>query len=139
MMRRMKHTRPVEAPTVWMTIGSAARIWVIAGLKEPRPTLQLSPALWVSLACFVRINYGFAQIAWFGLVRNLSAATSAMRVMAIPMTGTLSAPLVTGEWPRWHDFVAMAFVRMAIAAALLPPHGRPAIPTSPTPTPCTCI
>jgi drug/metabolite transporter (DMT)-like permease len=128
MMRRMKHTLPVEALTVWMMILAAACIWVVAWVLEPPPSFRFTPAMWASLAYGVIINYGFAQIIWFGLARNLPASTSAMSVMAVPMIGTLSAPLVTGEWPRWHDFIAMAFVMAAIAAVLLPPRGRPAIP-----------
>ncbi len=126
MMRRMKHTLPMEALTVWMMIGAAACLWVVAGLSEPWPTWHFSPAMWASLAYGVLINYGFAQIIWFGLARNLPPSTSAMSVMAVPMIGILSAPLVVGEWPRWHDFVAMACVTLAIAAVLLPPRSRPA-------------
>jgi drug/metabolite transporter (DMT)-like permease len=124
MMRRTRHTLPVEALTVWMMIGSAACIWVIAALTEPLPTLRFTPAMWASLAYGVLINYGFAQIIWFGLARNLPPATSAMSIMAVPMIGTLSAPLIVGEWPRWQDGVAMVCVMAAIAAVLLPPRGR---------------
>ncbi len=123
MMRRMKHTLPVEALTVWMMIGSAACIWVIAALTEPLPTMRFTPLMWASLAYGVLINYGFAQIIWFGLARNLPPATSAMSVMAVPMIGTLSAPLIVGEWPRWQDGVAMVCVMADIAAVLLPPRG----------------
>ena len=128
MMRRMRHTLPVEALTVWMMILSSAGLWVIASITEPVPAFHFTPAMWATLAYAVVINYGFAQIIWFGLARHLPASTSAMSVLAVPMIGTLSAPLVTGEWPRWPDFVAMIFVMAAIAAVLLPPRGRPAIP-----------
>ena len=124
MMRRTRHTLPVEALTVWMMIGSAACIWIIAAATEPLPTLRFTPAMWASLAYGVLINYGFAQIIWFGLARNLPPATSAMSIMAVPMIGTLSAPLIVGEWPRWQDGVAMVCVMAAIAAVLLPPRGR---------------
>ena len=116
MMRRTRHTLPVEALTVWMMIGSAACIWIIAAATEPLPTLRFTPAMWASLAYGVLINYGFAQIIWFGLARNLPPATSAMSIMAVPMIGTLSAPLIVGEWPRWQDGVAMVCVMAAIAA-----------------------
>jgi hypothetical protein len=109
---------------MWMMIGSAACIWIIAAATEPLPTLRFTPAMWASLAYGVLINYGFAQIIWFGLARNLPPATSAMSIMAVPMIGTLSAPLIVGEWPRWQDGVAMVCVMAAIAAVLLPPRGR---------------
>jgi drug/metabolite transporter (DMT)-like permease len=123
MMRRMKHTLPVEALTVWMMFCAAACIWVIAAVTEPLPAMRFTPVMWASLAYGVLINYGFAQIIWFGLARNLPPATSAMSVMAVPMIGTLSAPLIVGEWPRWQDGVAMVCVMAAIAAVLLPPRG----------------
>ena len=67
----------------------------------------------------VAINYGVAQVIWFGLARALPASTSAMSVMAVPLIGTLSAPLIVGEWPQWHDLAAMVCVLVAIAAVLL--------------------
>lgn len=66
------------------------------------------------------INYGFAQIIWFSLARNLPPATSAMSVMAIPLIGTLSATFIVGEVPHWQDYAAVALVMSAIAAVLLP-------------------
>ena len=66
------------------------------------------------------INYGVAQLVWFGLARDLPPATSAMSVMAIPLVGTLSATLIVGEMPHWQDWLAMVFVMVAIASVLLP-------------------
>jgi len=68
------------------------------------------------------INYGFAQIIWFGLARHLPPATSAMSIMAVPLIGTLSATLIVGEWPTWQDGVAMLAVMGAMAAVLLSPR-----------------
>ena len=87
------------------------------------------PLMWASLAYGVLINYGFAQIIWSGLARNLPPATSAMSVMAVPLVGTLSATVIVGEWPHWQDCVAMVFVMAAIAAVLLPPAGGHATAT----------
>jgi drug/metabolite transporter (DMT)-like permease len=78
--------------------------------------------MWGSLAYGVFINYGFAQIIWSDLARNLPPATSAMSLMAVPMVGTLSATVIVGEWPHWQDFVAIIFVMAAMAAVLLPPR-----------------
>ncbi len=127
LMRRTRFTLPVEALTVWMMIVSAACLWVIAGVSEPPPRLQVSGWMWLSLAYGVLINYGFAQIIWFGLARDLPPATSAMSIMAVPLIGTLSATFIVGEWPYWQDFAAIGFVSAAIAAVLLPPR-RSAVP-----------
>jgi drug/metabolite transporter (DMT)-like permease len=128
MMRRAKLTLPVETLIVWMMILTSALLWVIAVLSEPFPQWQFSLPMWLSLAYGVIFNYGFAQIIWAGLARNLPPATSAMSIMAVPMVGTLSATLIVGEWPLWQDYVAMVFVMSAIAAVLLPSRTRAQTP-----------
>ena len=119
-MRRISFTLPVQSLTVWMMlISSPLILWVAAG-TEPWPTWELSPLAWGSLAYAVLINYGFAQIIWFGMARDLPPATSAMSIMAVPLVGTLSASLLIGELPHWQDYAAMVCVVLAIAAVLLP-------------------
>ena len=118
-MRRARLTLPPEALVVWMMAWSAAVIAVLAALLEPPQAWHFSPGVWVSLVWAVLINYGAAQVIWFGLARALPPATSAMSVMAVPLIGTLSAPLIVGEWPRWQDLAAMVCVVVAIGAVLL--------------------
>ena len=119
-MRRISFTMPVQSLTVWMMlISSPLILWVAAG-TETWPIWELSPLAWGSLAYAVLINYGFAQIIWFGMARDLPPATSAMSIMAVPVVGTLSASLLIGELPHWQDYAAMVCVVLAIAAVLLP-------------------
>ena len=120
MMRRADLTLPLEALTVWMMLLSSVCLWIFAWSSESAPDWQFSGTMWVSLAYGVFINYGFAQIIWTILARQLPPATSAMSLMAVPVVGTLSATLVVGEWPHWQDIAAMVFVASAIAAVLLP-------------------
>ncbi|MDP3133358.1 MAG: DMT family transporter [Burkholderiaceae bacterium] len=122
MMRRLSITLPTEALAVWMMLMASACLWVLAVVVEPVPSFQFSGPMWASLAYGVLINYGFAQIIWFGLARNLPPATSAMSVMAIPLIGAFSATFIVGEWPHWQDYVAVVLVMSAIAAVLLPPR-----------------
>ena len=128
MMRRAHLTLPVEALTVWMMILSSASLWLIAWSSEPWPAWQFSSLMWGSLAYGSLLNYGFAQIIWFGLARHLPPATSAMSIMAVPLVGTLAATLIVGEWPRWQDYAAVLFVMAAIAAVLIPPRQPRSIP-----------
>jgi drug/metabolite transporter (DMT)-like permease len=130
MMRRAQLTLPVETLTVWMMILASACLWVIALTLEPWPSWQFSGAFWGSVAYGVLINYGFAQIIWAGLARNLPPSTSAMSIMAIPLVGILTATFIVGEWPHWQDFLAIVFVMAAIAAVLLPPRNRPGLNTT---------
>lgn len=129
MMRRARITLPVETLTVWMLILTSLCLWVLAFVMEPWPSWQFSAPMWGSLLYGAFINYGFAQIIWFGMARNLPPATSAMSIMAVPLIGTLAATLILGEWPHWEDYVAMVCVMAAIAAVLLP--GRQARATAP--------
>lgn len=120
-MRRARLTLPAETLVVWMMLWSALAIALLAVWIEPPQRWQFSAAVWASLVWSVLINYGAAQAIWFALARALPASTSAMSVMAVPLIGVLSAPLIVGEWPSWHDLAAMASVVVAIGAVLLRP------------------
>ena len=120
LIRRTRITLPAEALTVWMMVLTCLCLWAFAFVAEPWPSWQFSAPMWGSLAYGAFINYGFAQIIWFGMARNLPPATSAMSIMAVPLVGTLGATFIVGEWPLWEDYVAMVCVMTAIAAVLLP-------------------
>ena len=107
--------------TVWMLLLGSVAVWALALGLEPLPDItRFSLPMWISLLYGVVINYGFAQLIWFGMARTLPPATSAMSIMAIPLVGTLSATLIVGEVPHWRDWMAMGFVMMAIASVLWP-------------------
>lgn len=121
MFRRAQLTLSLLVITVWMLLLGSGVLWGLALSLEPLPQpASFTPLMWVSLAYGVLINYGFAQLIWFGMARDLPPATSAMSVMAIPLVGTLSATFITGERPHWQDWLAMVFVMVAIASVLLP-------------------
>jgi drug/metabolite transporter (DMT)-like permease len=124
-MRRISFTLPVQSLTVWMMLLSSPVILLLASATETWPTWNISPMAWGSLVYAVFVNYGFAQIIWFGMARDLPPATSAMSIMAVPVTGTLFATFMVGEWPHWQDYVAMVCVVTAIAAVLLPSRTKP--------------
>lgn len=124
MFRRAQLTLSPLAVTVWMLLLGSLVLWVLAFATEPLPQIgNFSLPMWLSLAYGVLINYGFAQLIWFGMARDLPPATSAMSIMAIPLVGTLSATLIVGEIPHWQDWLAMGFVMMAIASVLWPTRG----------------
>ena len=94
---------------------------MLAIALEPVPRISTFTGLtWLSLAYGVFVNYGVAQLIWFGMARDLPPATSAMSITAIPLVGTLSATFITGEIPLWQDWLAMGCVMVAIASVLLP-------------------
>jgi drug/metabolite transporter (DMT)-like permease len=133
MMRRTRLPMSTEAVTVWMMLMASAVFWLLAVSLEAVPdAAPWSPGLWAALAWGVVMNYGVAQIIWFGMAREMPPTASAFSIMAVPLLGTLGAPLIVGETPVWQDGVAAACVMLAIASVLLP--GRRA-PTSQHRTP----
>lgn len=120
LMRRTTLSIPIEAVAVWMLLLSCGVLWLLAVGLEPVPRFQFTALTWWSLVYGVLINYGFAQIIWFGLARRLPPASSAMSVMAVPLVGIGSAIPILGETPYWQDGVAVLLVIVAIAAVLLP-------------------
>jgi drug/metabolite transporter (DMT)-like permease len=73
LMRRVQSTLPVQALTVWMMLLSSPFIFLAALGTEVWQPWALSTWGWVSVAYAVLINYGFAQIIWFGMARELPA------------------------------------------------------------------
>lgn len=131
MFKRAHFQLSAMAVTVWMLLLGSAVLWVLAIAIEPVPAPQrFSLPMWLALAYGVIINYGVAQLIWFGLARHLPPATSAMSVMAIPLVGTLSATFIVGEIPHWQDWLAIVFVMIAIASVLWPSRARPAVPAA---------
>lgn len=125
MVRRAHLTLSPMVVTVWMLALGSAVLWVLAlALETPVPVASFSLPMWMSLAYGVLINYGVAQLIWFGMARDLPPATSAMSIMAIPLVGTLSATFIIGEVPHWQDWLAMVFVMAAIASVLWPRNPR---------------
>jgi len=134
LMKRRKLAMDARVLTVWMLLLGSAVLWLAAfRFEQPIPWSTFSGTMWASLVYGAFINYGLAQLIWFGMASSLPSSTSAMSIMAIPMVGILSAPFIVGEWPHWQDWAAMLFIVIAIAAVLLPPRSRPA-PTQPQPT-----
>jgi drug/metabolite transporter (DMT)-like permease len=120
LMRRTTLKLPTETITVWMMLVSALGFWAIAMWLEPTPSWQFSQPMWGALAWGAVINYGVAQVIWFGLARSLPPQASTFALMAVPLVGTLSAALLVREMPGWTDWLAAGFIMAAIASALLP-------------------
>ena len=118
LMRRSTLTLPVQTVTVWMMLFGSVFFWLVAPLAEPWPAWrQWQAATWWSLGYGVFLNFGFAQIIWFGLARNLPPQASTFSVMAVPLVGTASATAIVGEVPRATDWLAALCIVVAIASA----------------------
>jgi drug/metabolite transporter (DMT)-like permease len=118
-MRRTRLTLSTSAITVWMMGLSAVGFWLVAPFFEAWPSWHFSALMWTALAWGAVINYGVAQIFWFGLARDLPPTASAFSIMAVPIVGIVTAIPLVGEVPHWQDYMATVFVIAAIASALL--------------------
>jgi drug/metabolite transporter (DMT)-like permease len=137
LMRRTALKLPTETITVWMMALSSVGFWAVAAALEPGPSWRFSPGMWASLAWGAAVNYGVAQVIWFGMARNLPPQASTFAIMAVPLVGVASAGFIVGEIPRAADWLAAAFIMAAIASALLPArqNDKPCQGRSPTPPP----
>jgi drug/metabolite transporter (DMT)-like permease len=118
LMRRSALPLPTETVTIWMMSFGSAFFWAVAPLAEPWPAWGQWPAsTWWSLGYGVFLNFGFAQVIWFGLARALPARASAFAVMAVPLVGIGSATVIVGEVPRATDWVAALCIAVAILSA----------------------
>ncbi len=130
LMRRSRTALATETVTVWMLLMGAAAFWCLAVCFEPWPAPQrFSTGMWWAMLYGVLMNYGYAQVIWFGLARELPPAASAFSVMAVPVVGISSAAAIVGEIPGPLDWLAAACIMAAIASALIP--RRPAPPSGP--------
>ena len=122
LMRRVPFELRPEVLTVWMMLLSSLVIRALAIQLEPVTSIAtFSGQMWLTLVYAVVFNYGYAQVIWFGMARDLPPATSAMSIMAVPVIGTITATFIVGEVPHWQDLLAMVFGVTAIAAVLMPP------------------
>lgn len=118
LMRRSALPLPTETVTVWMMFYGSLVFWALAPLIEPWPQWQQwQTATWWSLGYGVVLNFGYAQVIWFGLARTLPAQASAFSVMAVPLVGIATATLVVGEVARGTDWLAALLIALAIASA----------------------
>lgn len=118
LMRRIQVEATTEVLTLWM-MGLGALVFSAAALAfEPLPAAShWSAATWASLAWGALVNFGFSQLLWFGLARELPAQASSFSLMAVPLVGVVSSALALGERPRLTDWIAAAFIALAIASA----------------------
>lgn len=130
-MRRTRTTLSNEAVTVWMMVIGSVAFLLVAPAAEPLPDpARFGIGTWLALAYGVVLNFGAAQVIWFGMARTLPPAASAFSIMAVPLIGTLSATWIVGETPRVTDWIAAACIVVAVASALLPPRRRENVPST---------
>lgn len=122
LLRRLHISIGTEALTVWMMVVGAVTFLVMAPLLEPpvQPS-EWRAATWWAVAFGIVINFGVAQAAWFAIARELPTQISSFSIMTVPVVGIVASFFLIGEVPRLTDWVALAFIVMAIALVNLAP------------------
>jgi drug/metabolite transporter (DMT)-like permease len=118
MMRRLPVALGSEALTMWMMALGTVVFATLALAFEPAPQpAAWNAGTWIALAWGIVVNFGIAQMLWFGLARELPPQASTFSLMAVPLVGVVSSALALGDTPRWTDWVAALCIAAAIASA----------------------
>lgn len=120
LMRRLHVPVPLLTLSFWMVALTCAVLTVLAITFE-RPQWRAPDAqAWTAILYNGLLVLGFAQTAWFFLVRTLPPVASTLSVMMIPVIGVFSGALWLGEILHWQDWTAVGLMVVAIASVLWP-------------------
>lgn len=129
-LRRTKLPYPTLTLSFWMTVMTIVVMTFLALWREHPNGLNIPPmqpaTLWAVVYNGVLV-FGFAQVVWLTLARDLPPIASTLSVMLIPVLGVFTGALWLGERLFWQDWVAMCLMLVSIASVLWPaqPAHRP--------------
>jgi drug/metabolite transporter (DMT)-like permease len=133
-MKRWPVDLPASSLSAWQMLLGGLPILAGALLFEDStffPWELSTQAAWSATYTIV-VAFVFCQWAWIKIAMAAPVAVSALSALIIPVVGVFTGALVLGETPRWLDYVALAFVLVALASVTLV-RDRPA-PAPPAPT-----
>lgn len=120
LLRRSAIPVPTLTLAFWMTVQTTVVMSLLSLLLERRDWHAPGPVTWGAIWFNALLVFGFAQSAWFVLVRGLPPVASTLSVMMIPVLGVFSGALWLGERLHWQDWAAVALMVLAIASVLWP-------------------
>ncbi len=124
LLRRLPVPVPLLTLSFWMVAITCAALTVLAALFEHERWQMPDRQAWAAILYNALLALGFAQTAWFFLVRTLPPVASTLSVMMIPVLGVFSGSLWLGEVLRWQDWTAVALMAVAIASVLWPANKK---------------
>jgi drug/metabolite transporter (DMT)-like permease len=124
LLRRLPVPVPLITLSFWMVAITCACLTVLAALFEHERWQMPDRQAWAAILYNGLLVLGFAQTAWFFLVRTLPPVASTLSVMMIPVLGVFSGALWLGEVLRWQDWTAVALMAVAIASVLWPANKK---------------
>lgn len=120
LMRRLPVPVPLLTLSFWMVALTCAVVSCLAVVFESARWHAPDAQAWMALLYNGLLVLGFAQTAWFFLVRTLPPVASTLSVMMIPVIGVFSGALSLGEILHWQDWTAVGLMVVAIASVLWP-------------------
>lgn len=120
LLRRSRIEVPTLTLTFWMMALTTLAMSALAFVSERAAWHAPSPATWGAIAFNALLVFGFAQGAWFFLVRGLPPVASTLSVMLIPVLGVFAGAVWLREPLHWQDWAAMGLMVLAIASVLWP-------------------
>ena len=120
LLRRSRMEVPTLTLTFWMMALTTLVMSALALATERAAWHVPGASTWGAVAFNAVLVFGFAQGAWFFLVRSLPPVASTLSVMLIPVLGVFSGALWLREPLHWQDWAAMALMVLAIASVLWP-------------------
>jgi len=117
---------PMDMPTIsltfWMLVISLVPSVILAAIFEQMDWRMPNPTEWWTIIYNALIVFGFAQVVWYRLARNLPPVASSLSVMMIPVVGVFSGALILGETPHWQDYSAIVLILIAMSTVMLKPR-----------------
>lgn len=117
---------PMDMPTIsltfWMLVISLVPSVILAAIFEQMDWRMPNPTEWWTIIYNALIVFGFAQVVWYRLARNLPPVASSLSVMMIPVVGVFSGALILGETPHWQDYFAIVLILIAMSTVMLKPR-----------------
>lgn len=120
LLRRSNIEVPTLTLTFWMMALTTLAMSLLAWATERTAWHAPDATTWGAIVFNGVLVFGFAQGAWFFLVRGLPPVASTLSVMLIPVLGVFAGALWLHEPLHWQDWAAMGLMVVAIASVLWP-------------------
>lgn len=120
LLRRSAIPLPTLTLAFWMTVQTAVIMTLLSLGLERAQWHWPAPATQYAIVFNALLVFGFAQSAWFTLVRGLPPVAATLSVMMIPVLGVFSGAWWLGEHLHWQDAAAVGLMVVAIASVLWP-------------------
>ena len=119
----IKHT-PLSISTAvlnfWSLTISCVLGFAIAAATELGGWRWPSAIEWAGVFYNSVIAFALGYVAWFTVARKLSAVTSGLSIMLVPVVAVFGGAFWLSEAVTWQDLLAQALILGAMAAVLLP-------------------